>query len=407
MKKSEPVFPKGTDSPLLAAARRHLLQLWNDQHDARLVFHNFAQAAGVAAHVAEFLEQENLPEAAGEVALLSAWFHNVGYLYDAARPVEAGAIRAEFFLAEQGCAPDKIQQVRQCITAALAEGRPETPEACTLSDALRAYDWVDTFDARVPLLRLERELLSGHPVNDADWARYVDDQLRQCRFFTAFAKTNYEPVLALRLLERRSTFPAVQATDSPEPKKPKTGGSGRFDRLARRPLRSSIQTYFRANYGTHIRLSAIADNKAHIMISVNSILLSVAISLLTYQTLTNRNPLYVLPIIMFLVTSLASLIFAVLSSRPRVTNVVPVSGQAPNPVFFGNFVHLSLDQYEAATDAMLRDGRLLFGNMARDLYFLGQVLDKKYRLLTYSYTVFMMGFVATVGAFIGAYFLGE
>jgi len=44
--------------------------------------------------------------------------------------------------------------------------------------------------------------------------------------------------------------------------------------------------------------------------------------------------------------------------------------------------------------------------MARDIYYLGQVLDKKYRLLTFSYTVFMMGFVATVGAFLGAYFLG-
>ncbi|MCB9331839.1 MAG: hypothetical protein H6574_12215 [Lewinellaceae bacterium] len=54
-------------------------------------------------------------------------------------------------------------------------------------------------------------------------------------------------------------------------------------------MRSSIQTYFRANYANHIRLSAIADNKAHIMISVNSILLSVAISLLTYQTFTNRT----------------------------------------------------------------------------------------------------------------------
>lgn len=141
------------------------------------------------------------------------------------------------------------------------------------------------------------------------------------------------------------------------------------------------------------------------MISVNSILLSVAISMLTYQSLMNRNPLFILPVIIFLVTGLTSLIFAILSSRPRVTSFVPAPGKDFNPVFFGNFVHLSLDQYEAAVDAMLRDGSLLFGNMTRDLYYLGQVLDRKYRLLTFSYTVFMMGFVATVGAFLGAYFL--
>ncbi|MEQ1744133.1 MAG: Pycsar system effector family protein [Saprospiraceae bacterium] len=391
-----------TESSLVAAASRHVLHLWNEQHDPRLVFHNFAQAAGVAERAAELARLENLPETSTEAAVLAAWFHNVGYLYDAARPVETSAIRAEFFLVEQGCPPEIIRQVCRCITEALTESRPKTPEARTLSDAARAHDWAEDFDTRTPLLRLERELISGQPVSDAEWEHYVDEQLGRCVFFTAFAKTRYEPALALRRAGRR----AAPAQESAPPKK-NTTQVERFDRLARRPMRSSIQTYFRANYANHIRLSAIADNKAHIMISVNSILLSVAISLLTYQTLTNRNPLYVLPIIMFLVTSLSSLTFAVLSSRPRVTSLSTVSGQPPSPIFFGNFVHLSLDQYEAATDAMLRDGRLLFGNMARDLYFLGQVLDKKYRLLTYSYTVFMMGFVATVGAFIGAYFLGE
>ncbi|MCB9331840.1 MAG: hypothetical protein H6574_12220 [Lewinellaceae bacterium] len=66
---------------------------------------------------------------------------------------------------------------------------------------------------------------------------------------------------------------------------------------------------------------------------------------------------------------------------------MPHPQQPASPVFFGSFIHLSLDQYEAAVDEMLRDGRLLFGNMARDLYFLGHVLDKKYKLLAYSYTI--------------------
>lgn len=389
-------------SPLILAARQHVLDLWNERRDARLVFHNFAQAAGVAARVADIARHERLSEETTEVAELAAWFFNVGYLYDATNPADTSAIRAEFFLAEQKAAPGIIQRVRQCIAAVFSNENPKTPEARVLSDAIRGHDWVEQAESRLPLWRLERALLLDRPVSDAEWQAYSDAELRRAVFFTAFAKKNYEPVLALRLIEQRAAAPAPSVPE-PAPKRERT--AEHFDRLARRPLRSSIQTYFRANYANHIRLSAIADNKAHIMISVNSILLSVAISLLTYQSLTNRNPLYLLPIIMFLVTSLTSLIFAVLSSRPRVTNLVPTPGQLPSPVFFGNFVHLTLEQYEAATDAMLRDGRLLFGNMARDLYYLGLVLDKKYRLLTYSYTVFMMGFVATVGAFLGAYFL--
>ena len=401
MSKSDPIHP---DTPLLAAARRHVLQLWNDQHDNRLVYHNFAQAAEVARLAGQIAREEDLAPEAGEIVQLAAWFHNTGYLYNKQPLAETGAIRAEFFLAAQHCPPEKIQLVRDCIIAALADAPPATPEGRILSDAICAYDWVQTIDQRVPLLRLELELLERQaPPSDPEWQEFLLEQLRHRQFFTAFAKINFEPALASLRLRLQQTAAAVPAG---KPAERGQDAPGRFERLARRPLRSSIQTYFRANYANHIRLSAIADNKAHIMISVNSILMSVAISMLTYQSLTNKNPLLILPIILFLVTSLTSLIFAVLSSRPRVTSFVPLPETPPNPVFFGNFIHLTLDEYEAAVDAMLRDGKVLFGNMARDIYYLGQVLDKKYRLLTFSYTVFMMGFVATVGAFLGAYFLG-
>lgn len=392
------------ETPLVTAARAHVLQLWNAQHDARLVFHNFAQAAAVADQAAAIARAEGLPEADRELVQIAAWFHNIGYLYEPRQAAETSAIRAEFFMVEQKCAPEKIERLRQTITAAFAPTKTELETARVLHDAIRAYDWAETYDTRSPLLRLEQELLSGQAPDPAAWPEYVRKQLQE-PFLTASAKQTYEPALAARLLElhRQSDAPA---TPPAKKKKGEQTAPERFDRLARRPLRSSIQTYFRANYANHIRLSAIADNKAHIMISVNSILLSVAISLLTYQTFTNRNPLFILPIILFLVTSLSSLIYAVLSSKPRVTSFMPHPQQPASPVFFGSFIHLSLDQYEAAVDEMLRDGRLLFGNMARDLYFLGHVLDKKYKLLTYSYTIFMMGFVATVGAFLGAYFLG-
>lgn len=383
---------------LAAAVQAHVLRMWNDRHDARLAFHNYAQAAEVAERVAFLAQEERAPADAAEVALLAAWFFNIGYLENPAAPADASAIRAEFFLVGQRCAPELIRRVRACISAAYDINPPATTEAMLLRDAIALTDWGPNNTERLTLLRLELEWLHQKTFSDAEWRHWTDNERRRIRFYTAYAKRHFEPALAL--LQARNG----QEVDTERSRK-RERKTERFERLARRPLRSSIQTYFRANYANHIRLSAIADNKAHIMISVNSILLSVAISLLTYQTLTNRNPLYVLPIILFLVTSLTSLTFAVLSSRPRVTSIPPTPGQVPSPVFFGSFVHLTLDQYEEATDAMLRDGRLLFGNMTRDLYHLGRVLDKKYRLLTYSYTVFLMGFVATVGAFLGAYFL--
>jgi len=106
-------------------------------------------------------------------------------------------------------------------------------------------------------------------------------------------------------------------------------------------------------------------------------------------------------------TGLASLIFAVLSARPKVTNVnenlQSLEERKKNIVFFGNFVNLKLDQYEEAMDAMFRDSELLYGNLTRDLYYLGKVLEKKYRYLTISYNIFMLGFAATVITFLIAF----
>ena len=142
------------------------------------------------------------------------------------------------------------------------------------------------------------------------------------------------------------------------------------------------------------------------MISVNSILISVLISMLTYRNMADTNPRLLLPVVIFLVTGLSSLIFAVLSARPMVTmlNRQPVDLQQAkkNLDFFGNFVTLSPEDYEAAMNEVLRDDALLYGNMVRDMYYLGKVLEKKYRFLTLSYNLFMLGFVATVSTFLWA-----
>jgi hypothetical protein len=185
--------------------------------------------------------------------------------------------------------------------------------------------------------------------------------------------------------------------------------AGPFYGIERKIPRRGIQSFFRTNYRNHINLSAIADNKANIMISVNSILISVLITLLSYRNIAETNPRILLPVILFLVSGLCSLIFAVLAARPKVTRLqngaeIPDLSKS-NLVFFGNFVSLPLDEYEKAMGQLFRDGELLYGNMVRDMYYLGKVLDKKYRYLTVSYTLFMVGFIASVLLFIVTLFV--
>lgn len=166
--------------------------------------------------------------------------------------------------------------------------------------------------------------------------------------------------------------------------------------------------FFRINYHNHISLSAIADQKAHTIISINAIIVSILVSFLTYRSRTDENPMLLLPIIIFMVSALGSLIFAILSIRPSVNaknkDISNFNIQKKNIIFFGNFVSLDEQVYEKAIDEVLRDKTLLQGNLSRDLYQLGRVLDKKYRYLNTAYTVFMVGFAATVIAFFIAFF---
>jgi hypothetical protein len=50
----------------------------------------------------------------------------------------------------------------------------------------------------------------------------------------------------------------------------------------------------------------------------------------------------------------------------------------------------------------MREKDSLYNNMITDIYYLGDVLSKKYRLLRVSYTIFMIGLILTVLSFVVA-----
>ena len=60
---------------------------------------------------------------------------------------------------------------------------------------------------------------------------------------------------------------------------------------------------------------------------------------------------------------------------------------------------MSLDDFEWAMGEMMQDRDYLYSSMKKDLYFLGKVLDRKYKILRLTYAVFMVGIVLSVFAF--------
>ncbi len=166
-----------------------------------------------------------------------------------------------------------------------------------------------------------------------------------------------------------------------------------------------VSDMFRTSYRTHIELSAIADNKSNIMISINGIIISIVIASISPKI--DSNPWLLIPTAVLLLTCLGSLIYAVLSARPRVSNekitLDDVRANRANILFFGNFHTLTREDYVEGMEELMQDSNRLYDNMARDLHGLGKVLTKKYRLLRFSYNIFMVGLILSVLSFIAVF----
>ncbi|MDX1940168.1 MAG: DUF5706 domain-containing protein [Saprospiraceae bacterium] len=395
-------------SNIVAEAGEQVLHLYNKHQNTRLLLHNYAFAQSLVKQCAEIGAAAGASNESIEMTQLAAWFLKTGLLFDYENYLKHSLDQAQRFLALRDYPEEGQRTILRIIQTIGNQNNPQTLEEKNLADALSILTWIERFEEQSPLMRLEEEFMGQRTFNKKDWATKQLQELLDVKLYTHFAKIKYEPILAQRISNQTRAVEKTERNKNNVEPKPVIEDLRRFQDLDDSPIRA-VQTFFRANYRNHINLSAIADNKANIMISVNSILISVLISILSYRNMAETQPQVVLPVIIFLVTGLASLIFAVLSARPKVTTLnhpqMSKEEKRRNIVFFGNFVALDLDEYEEAMDAMFRDGELMYGNLVRDLYYLGKVLDKKYRYLTVSYNIFMIGFVATVTTFIITLFL--
>lgn len=172
---------------------------------------------------------------------------------------------------------------------------------------------------------------------------------------------------------------------------------------AERPEKG-IETMFRITSSNNQRLSDMADKKAHILITVNAIILSAIISLVLRRL--DENSYLTIPTIILLSICLASMVVSIISTRPAVPHgtftEADMEKKNVNLLFFGNFYKMGLEEYARGMFAVMDDREFLYNSLVRDVYGQGAVLGKKYELLRLAYNIFMYGLIAAVTAFIAA-----
>ncbi len=161
---------------------------------------------------------------------------------------------------------------------------------------------------------------------------------------------------------------------------------------------TGVNGFFRVLSSNLNNQNNLADNKASTLISINSILLTLIISTLVKQANYFNN--FEIPIFLLMGTTLAATILAILVTRPTLKKAEItqefIDEKKTTFLFFGNFSSLSLQDFEDTMLHIIKNEDYLYRSILADFYGQGKVLERKYRLLSHAYNIFLYGVIVSV-----------
>jgi predicted metal-dependent HD superfamily phosphohydrolase len=365
-------------------------------------YHNFNHTLTVVNAVKELCKKEDVTAEEKEVLLVAAWFHDSGYINGYEKHEEESVKIATAFLKEKELSDEFISQVSGLILATVKEYIPKTHLEKIIKDADFAHLMGTEYATTCELLRIELKNTWNLNFTNAEWAKEnLNFLMNKHRFYTDYALRKWQPLKERNLLMVQKK---IEKQEKKEAEKIEEENRKR-DKIEK-PDRG-IDTLFRVTLGNHTRLSGIADSKANILLSVNAIIISIALSTIIPKLDSPKNAHLVVPTFIMLISSVVTIIFAILSTRPKVTTGVftreDIEAKKINLLFFGNFYKMPLEEYDWAMNEMMKDKDYLYSTMIKDLYYLGLVLQRKYNLLRIAYNLFMIGIIVTVISFVIAF----
>lgn len=385
----------GKKSKLVSKAETYVTELFKQKLSENLLYHNLSHTNEVAEISKELGEISKLSDSELEMLQLAAWFHDTGYIKKYNGHEEESLKYAKEFMDGEDYDEKKQKEVERLIKSTIKGHNPQDLLEEILHDADMAHIGRKRFFRKGELLRVELENFLDESYSELEWEKKQYQFLINNNFITKAGKQEFGKRRVKNIKKQRKNIVKARKITT----RTRTG----------KDLGRGIDTLYRANYRNHINLSAIADGKANMMISINTIMISVIVtlsgaSLSVSQSYIVENLRFTVPIFILLIGSLASVVFAVLSARPKVTareiDIEKVKEDEMSLLYFGNFLGIPKQKFVDYLNKLKADQERLYNSMSVDLYNLGLVLKEKYRLLTISYNIFMIGLTLTVLAFI-------
>lgn len=396
---SDPEIYRMDYSAISKKVEEHVINYFKSHDNPQLTYHNFDHTFGVVKAAAEIAIRYKLTERDFFIVTTAAWFHDIGYLKSTEKHEEKGAKMAAAFLKDAGIDNETTQSVVDCIMATALPQNPKTKLEEIVCDADLFHLGTDSFFERNKLMRKEMENRESRTISKTEWSKRTIELLASHHYFTGYAQS----LLQNKLKENLKKL---------EHKKLKKEGESSIDIISsstekkvdekRFQPNKEVGTMFRISSSNNQRLSDMADNKAHILISVNSIILSAIISLVLHKL--DEHPYLSWPTYLILSVSVITIIYSILATRPALPHGTftqqHVEERKVNLLFFGNYYNMSLEDYNDGMEQVMNDKIFMYKTLITDVYAQGIVLSRKYKLLRTAYNIFMYGLIVSVIAFV-------
>ncbi len=375
-------------------------------------FHNVERATQIVRNSNIIAAQMNVGAEALLQLNIAAWFVETGYAKDVANYQDASVKVWQSFATEQNVDAASIDQVKHIVLATKQPQQPVTLTQQVLCDTI-SYHFADQHILQqVDSYHQQETVVHGATFTKEELLKDWRKQMKAGFYFTPAAKSFFEESKQRNRKRLKKEVEEMETSSNDALPLKMVMDENPKEKKKETKTERGVESFFRISEKRHMELSRKAHDKASLLISVNSIVMSIVLSVLFTQLSANKFLLF--PTLILVLSCVSTIILAIISSRPRLIKSHDHQHQANgnhkefeevNILFFGDFSKLSLTEYKAAVQDTYCHSEKLYESLTRDIYYQGILLNWKFKYINIAYNVFMYGFIATVISFITAYWL--
>ena len=257
-------------SEIVQKAEDFVTNLLQTELDTKFLYHNLKHTQRVVKSAKELLEHYQLNDDENERLLLAAWFHDTGYTRGTDDHEKTSCTIADDFLTKEGLKQQSVEAVKNLIMATKRHHQPTHLHEEIIRDADASHFAQKSYWETTDFLKEELDLLEIATYTQKEWRDINIKMFRnEHTFHTEYAKERWN------LGKEKNLKQLVKEKKTEKDIAKKEALKAKYK--SESPDRG-IQTLFRVTLKNHLTLSDIADTKANILLSVNAIIISVALS---------------------------------------------------------------------------------------------------------------------------------